>query len=230
MLMRTPERWVRPKRRQPPGFILPRPPMIADKVPAGDGWGHELKHDGFRILAFKDGDTVRLLVPRRPGLVGRVRRNCGGHASAAREAHHDRRRGGGALLRRLARLPPAARRRAGDGLPLRFDLLFLEAQDVRAVELIGRRRMLQKALRRAGEAGSDGPIPATRGAVMPLFLNSHLPLAATLWLATAFGVAALPKPSENEPKAFEVPSGDIFGFTAPTDERHQFRVKFAASF
>jgi bifunctional non-homologous end joining protein LigD len=29
-------------------------------VPAGDGWIHELKHDGFRILAFKDGDTVRL--------------------------------------------------------------------------------------------------------------------------------------------------------------------------
>jgi ATP-dependent DNA ligase len=32
-----------------------------------------------------------------------------------------------------------------------FDLL-LEAQDVRWVELIGRRRMLQKALRKAGEA------------------------------------------------------------------------------
>jgi bifunctional non-homologous end joining protein LigD len=31
-----------------------------------------------------------------------------------------------------------------------FDLLWLEAQDVRGVELIGRRRMLQKALRKAG--------------------------------------------------------------------------------
>ena len=46
-----------------------------------------------------------------------------------------------------------------------FDLLFLETQDVRGVELIGRRRMLQKALRNAGEAlrfsehleGADGP-------------------------------------------------------------------------
>jgi hypothetical protein len=32
MLMRTPDRWVRPKRRQPPGFILPCQPMLADKV------------------------------------------------------------------------------------------------------------------------------------------------------------------------------------------------------
>ena len=31
-----------------------------------------------------------------------------------------------------------------------FDLLWLEAQDLRGVELIGRRRMLQKALKKAG--------------------------------------------------------------------------------
>jgi ATP-dependent DNA ligase len=29
-------------------------------VTDGDGWLHEQKHDGFRILAFKDGDRVRL--------------------------------------------------------------------------------------------------------------------------------------------------------------------------
>jgi bifunctional non-homologous end joining protein LigD len=60
MLMRTPTRWVRPKRLQPPGFIVPCQPTLASKVPAGDGWIHELKHDGFRIVAFKDGDAVRL--------------------------------------------------------------------------------------------------------------------------------------------------------------------------
>ena len=46
MLMRTPARWVRPKRLQPPGFIVPCQPTLASKVPAGDGWIHELKHDG----------------------------------------------------------------------------------------------------------------------------------------------------------------------------------------
>ena len=45
----------------PPAAGLHRPLSTdADKVPVGDGWLHELKHDGFRILAFKAGDTVRL--------------------------------------------------------------------------------------------------------------------------------------------------------------------------
>ena len=48
MLMRTPLRWVRPKRLQPPCFIVPCQPTLASKVPAGGGWIHELKHDGFR--------------------------------------------------------------------------------------------------------------------------------------------------------------------------------------
>jgi bifunctional non-homologous end joining protein LigD len=60
MLMRTPHRWVRPKQLQPSGFIRPALPVLAHKVPAGEGWIHELKHDGFRIVALKDGDTVRL--------------------------------------------------------------------------------------------------------------------------------------------------------------------------
>jgi ATP-dependent DNA ligase len=35
-------------------------PVLADRVPSGDGWLHELKHDGFRIIARKEGDHVRL--------------------------------------------------------------------------------------------------------------------------------------------------------------------------
>jgi bifunctional non-homologous end joining protein LigD len=47
-------------RRQPPGFVRPALPVLAATVPVGDGWLHELKHDGFRIVALKDGDQVRL--------------------------------------------------------------------------------------------------------------------------------------------------------------------------
>ena len=60
MLMRSPTRWARPKRLRPPGFIVPCQPILARTVQAGDGWLHELKHDGFRIVAFKDGDKIRL--------------------------------------------------------------------------------------------------------------------------------------------------------------------------
>src|SRR5208283_1155322 len=37
---------------------LPRP---AKEPPAGPGWIHEIKHDGFRILAELDGGGVRLI-------------------------------------------------------------------------------------------------------------------------------------------------------------------------
>jgi ATP-dependent DNA ligase len=36
---------------------LPRP---ADEPPAGPGWIHEIKHDGFRILAHRRGRSTRL--------------------------------------------------------------------------------------------------------------------------------------------------------------------------
>jgi bifunctional non-homologous end joining protein LigD len=37
---------------------LPRP---GKEPPAGPGWIHEIKHDGFRIIALKNGDKVRLV-------------------------------------------------------------------------------------------------------------------------------------------------------------------------
>jgi bifunctional non-homologous end joining protein LigD len=42
-------------------FIEPCLPRCADKPPAGPDWLHEIKHDGFRIMARRDGDRVRLL-------------------------------------------------------------------------------------------------------------------------------------------------------------------------
>jgi len=57
MLMRSP---LARDRRTPPGFIRPCQPVLSAKVPIGDGWIHELKHDGFRIVALKAGDDVRL--------------------------------------------------------------------------------------------------------------------------------------------------------------------------
>jgi hypothetical protein len=42
-----------------------RVPTKTEKLPAGGQWLHEIKHDGFRIIARKDGDRVRLY--SRPG-------------------------------------------------------------------------------------------------------------------------------------------------------------------
>src|SRR5207248_4634755 len=42
------------------GFIAPCLPMTAPSSPSGPLWLHEIKHDGFRIIARKDGPRVRL--------------------------------------------------------------------------------------------------------------------------------------------------------------------------
>jgi bifunctional non-homologous end joining protein LigD len=48
-------------RRNPPvGFIRPCEPTLTDHPPAGSGWLHEVKHDGFRILAFKQGERIQI--------------------------------------------------------------------------------------------------------------------------------------------------------------------------
>jgi len=47
------------------GFIEPCLPTKTDKLPSGSQWLHEIKHDGFRIIARKTGAQVRLY--SRPG-------------------------------------------------------------------------------------------------------------------------------------------------------------------
>src|SRR5262249_22251068 len=52
-------------RALPSGFIAPCLPTKTDALPSGGAWLHEIKHDGFRIIARKDGERVRLF--SRPG-------------------------------------------------------------------------------------------------------------------------------------------------------------------
>jgi bifunctional non-homologous end joining protein LigD len=49
----------------PAGFIARCLPTKTDKLPSGSEWLHEIKHDGFRVIARKNGAEVRLY--SRPG-------------------------------------------------------------------------------------------------------------------------------------------------------------------
>jgi bifunctional non-homologous end joining protein LigD len=49
----------------PAGFIAPCLPIKAPTPPSGEAWLHEIKHDGFRVIARKDGELVKLY--SRPG-------------------------------------------------------------------------------------------------------------------------------------------------------------------
>jgi bifunctional non-homologous end joining protein LigD len=48
-----------------PGFIAPCLPTKAQQPPSGERWLHEIKHDGYRVIARKDGPRVKLY--SRPG-------------------------------------------------------------------------------------------------------------------------------------------------------------------
>jgi len=53
MLSRSPS-W------RPTGFIEPCLPTPSRTVPEGDRWAYEVKHDGFRFIARRDDDRVRV--------------------------------------------------------------------------------------------------------------------------------------------------------------------------
>ena len=56
---------LRMRSRRPLGFIEPCLPSPAEQPPTGENWIHEIKHDGFRVIARKDGERLRLY--SRPG-------------------------------------------------------------------------------------------------------------------------------------------------------------------
>ena len=46
-------------------------PRLAKQPPAGSGWIHEIKHDGFRIIAQREADSVRLITRNGHDFSGR---------------------------------------------------------------------------------------------------------------------------------------------------------------
>ena len=90
----------------PLGFVPPCLPTKALQPPTGDAWLHEIKHDGFRVVAHKDGTRVKLY--SRPGndLTYRFTLIVDSLAPAALALLHHRRRGSVLRRRRRAELRP----------------------------------------------------------------------------------------------------------------------------
>jgi ATP-dependent DNA ligase len=49
---------------RPTGFIEPCLPVAVRNPPSGDGWLHEIKHDGYRMMIRRDERGIRLLTRR----------------------------------------------------------------------------------------------------------------------------------------------------------------------
>jgi bifunctional non-homologous end joining protein LigD len=141
------------------GIIEPCLPSPAKAPPSGPGWLHEIKHDGFRILARRDSAGVRLITrngndfsSRFPYIVTAVGklpvRSCliDGEAIVCDEnglAIFDLIRGHGALARAVHCV---------------FDLLELDGKDLRREPIEKRKALLAKLI---------------KGAHLSIVLNEH---------------------------------------------------------
>jgi bifunctional non-homologous end joining protein LigD len=133
-----------------PDFCEPCLPSPADKPPAGAGWLHEIKHDGFRMLVRRDGAVVRLFTRNGHDWTGRF-------PLIARAAL--------SLNTASCLIDGEAVACDGDGLPVfdrlryrrddrrvflyAFDLIELNGEDLRREPIEARKAALAKILRHA---------------------------------------------------------------------------------
>jgi bifunctional non-homologous end joining protein LigD len=135
------------------GYILPCIPTRAYKVPAGPDWVHEIKHDGYRLQVRRDGGTVRLFTRRGYDWTDRYPAIAGTAAilrlSRARSFTLDGEvvvtgADGVAVFAALHR-----RRKVTDAMLYAFDLLELNGEDMRRLQLRERKRTLERLLSRS---------------------------------------------------------------------------------
>ncbi len=130
-------------------FIEPCLPSPAKRPPSGSDWLHEIKHDGFRIMAQRDSAGVRLFTRNGNDFTSRFPLTVEAvSALSARSFLLD----GEAIVtneRGLAVFDLIRRKRHGaDAMLLAFDLLELDGEDLRRVPLEQRKRQLVKLVRR----------------------------------------------------------------------------------
>ena len=128
--------------------------MVVEEPPAGDDWLHEIKHDGYRIVARIEEGEVRLVsrngkdwTKEFPQVARAVGRLPAGTALLDGEV--------AAVLPNGATSFQALQRRAEKGTPLvyfAFDLLHLDGWDLREVPLEDRKDVLRRLLESAPEA------------------------------------------------------------------------------
>jgi bifunctional non-homologous end joining protein LigD len=131
------------------GFIDPSIPSRAAKPPVGPGWGHEIKHDGYRLIVRRDGASVGLFTrrgydwteryPAIAAAAGKLRAKSFTMDGEVVVVGVD----GVAIFDALRR-----RRKACDALLYAFDLLELDCEDLRPLPLTARKAKLARLLAR----------------------------------------------------------------------------------
>jgi bifunctional non-homologous end joining protein LigD len=141
-----------PARRSTAGFIEPCLPSVAARPPSGPGWLHEIKHDGYRLMAQRHGMGGRLLTrngndwtARYPAVLEAINalkiRSCliDGEIAVCDEY-------GLAVFQRLRH----GSRIKAEAVLIAFDLLELDGDDLRPMPIEGRKHKLAQLVRNAG--------------------------------------------------------------------------------
>jgi bifunctional non-homologous end joining protein LigD len=137
-----------------PGFIEPALPTATGHAPAGSGWLHEIKHDGYRIQAHLENGRIRLF--SRRGLDWTERFPAVARAFAdlpLKVAIID----GEVVVQTEAgvasftALVDALKTGVGEMVYFAFDLLYLDGFDLREAPLTARKAALARLLAGSGE-------------------------------------------------------------------------------
>jgi len=129
-------------------FIPPCEPTLRDRLPKGEGWFYEVKHDGYRLQVRKASRTITLYTrngadwtERFPYLAAELTSLPCGSAVIDAELVH---------MHGFEALHHAVHKRIEDDLLLwGFDLMNLNGNDLRSVQLEDRRRRLCNLIERA---------------------------------------------------------------------------------
>jgi bifunctional non-homologous end joining protein LigD len=138
---------LRERTRPGLGIVEPCLPSPAKAPPSGPGWLHEIKHDGFRILARRDlaSDSLVMATISHRGFRSRLRRwrHCRPARSCSTASHCHQRAG-------LAVFDLIRHQRHGDdAVLLAFDLIELDGEvDLRRAPIEQRKRQLAKLVHR----------------------------------------------------------------------------------
>ncbi len=145
----------KPRAAKPPKweFVEPALATRADKAPRGDDWIHEIKYDGYRLLASVSGEAVRLYTRNGLDWTGRFQTVADALAKLAlKDVMLD---GEVAIANQHGRTDFASLQRSLDKGVAKgvsyfvFDVLFEGAKDLRKLPLIARKARLQKVLAKA---------------------------------------------------------------------------------
>lgn len=149
-------------------YIPPMKPRLVQAAPAGNGWLHEVKFDGYRTQLHVEAGTARAFsssganwTSKYPQIVAAAAQLRCTSAILDGEVYLPDARGAADFLG----LPAAIRWRPQDLIFVAFDLLHLDGEDIRSRPIESRRALLADLLRSApahclafsAELDADGP-------------------------------------------------------------------------